>query len=1092
MSGTDLHDPADEREDRSADAPDEPEREEETEEVASASPLARFFFLKTTFGILLVALLTIGGVMAYFNLVKESLPDLDIPQATITTTWPGADPTTMETQVTQEIEDELTTLADLKAVNSASFDSFSLISVEFDASADSGEAIARLREKVADAEANLPVEAEKPTVEQVSVDDRPVLTVALSGVAGPAAFSRLGQDLQDRLERVQGVNEVDLSGVREEVVQVLLEPQRLLALGLSPVEVRNAISRANLEQPFGEIDSEDIGAVVRLEGQFATIDDLRQLPVTRFGQGGTGRPVLLGEVATVRRQLESVDSQTFYSADGSAFRPSVSLSVKKTPGADTVQLIDDVLAELDQVKASNEWPAGVDYTVVQNEAEQIWDSLISVFNNGWQAMLAVFIILFLVLSWREGLIAGLSIPVTFAGVLIVVLLMGYSLNELVIIGMVITLGLIVDVFILMMEGLHEDIYVNRKTFGQAALGTIRRYAVPAFAGQLTTILALAPLMAIGGVSGKFIRVLPVTAIACLVLAYIVALLAAVPLSRYLLDSVAKGGGEDKANKADELSAQASGWLNGWLGDTVLSSRKRAWTWVGGAVAVFVLSCVAIAQTPLVLYPATDGEKLGINVELPASSNLASSERVADEVGAILREKPYIADVLKLVGRKSPFAGGSVSASLQPSEAENFIGFSVTFKDRSERDADGFELADDLREELNRYLSANVAGARLLVVAETGGPTAGDPIEVRLVGSDMGELQRLSTEVQAVLETEAGVVDVRDNLGSVTGEIALRPNREALDFFGLTQADLAAQVRFALANDKVGEFVTAGPDDDLDIRMGTDWPSRGGLEAGGPSRYEELALVRAFTPRGGSVSLLSLLEPVQSEAAVAVSHTDGRRALTVLAKNDGRAVTEIVAALEPKIAEAAEDWPAGYSFSFGGEAQETADTFGSAGIALVVAIIMVFGVLVVVFDSFPQAFILITTMPLALIGTFLGFFLFGLSLSFFAVVGIIALIGIVVNNGIVMVDTMNGRLTDGMGIGQAAAQGAADRLRPILTTSVTTVAGLIPLAIGSAQYRPLCFAIIFGLVSSTILSLVIVPALYKLLTREGRAARAVLD
>jgi multidrug efflux pump subunit AcrB len=1064
----------------------------ESEAVANASGFKKFFFLKTTFGILLTTLFVVGGVMAYFSLVKESLPDLDIPQATITTTWPGADPTTMEEQVTQEIEDELTTLADVKAINSASFDSFSLISVEFDASADSGEAIARLRETVADAEANLPSEAEKPAIEQVSVDDRPVLTVALYGDAGPAAFSALGEDLQDRLERIGGVNEVDVAGVREEIVQVLLEPQRLLALGLSPVQVRDAITRANLEQPFGEIESQEIGAVVRLEGQFQTIDDLRALPVARFGDGASGRPVLLGEIATVRRQLETEESRTFYSEDGERFRPSVSLSVKKLPGADTIQLIEDVLADIDAYAQTTAWPQGVEHTVVQNEAETIWDSLINVFNNGWQAMLAVFIILFLVLTWREGLIAGLSIPVTFCGVLVVILLMGYSLNELVIIGMVLALGLLVDVFILMMEGLHEDTYTNNKSFGEAALSTIDRYAMPAFAGQLTTILALAPLMAIGGVSGKFIRVLPITAIACLILAYIVALFAAVPLSRYLLQRVADGDTKEETSKADAVAADASGWLERFTQANIISSRKRAWTWVGGAVGVFLLSCVAIAQTSLVLYPKTDGENLGINIELPASTQLETSQRIADEVGELLLEKPYFADLIKLVGSKSPFASGSVAASLQPSTAENFIGFSATFVERGNRDAAGYELADDLREELQAYLDANVAGADLLVVAETGQPTSGDSIEIILTGPEMAKLQELSEEVQALLGDESGVVDIRDNLGSVTGEIALRPNREALDFFGLTQADLAAQIRFALSNDQVGEFVTPGPEDDLEIRVGTDWPSRGGFEAGGPSRYEELALVRAFTPSGESVALLSLLEPVQSEAAVAVSHKDGERALTVLAKDQGRPVTEIIDAVTPKLEAAMEEWPQGYAFAVGGEAEETAETFGSAGIALAVAIIMVFGVLVIVFDSFPQAFILLTTMPMALIGTFLGFFAFGLSLSFFAVVGVIALIGIVVNNGIVMVDTMNSRLLEGFSIADAAARGAADRLRPILTTSVTTIVGLVPLAIGSPMYRPLCFAIMFGLVSSTILSLFIIPALYTLLTRKSRAQAEALD
>ena len=247
--------------------------------------------------------------------------------------------------------------------------------------------------------------------------------------------------------------------------------------------------------------------------------------------------------------------------------------------------------------------------------------MIDVFNNGWQAMLAVFVILFLVLSWREGLIAGLAVPVTFAGVLAAVLLMGYSLNELVIIGMVLALGLLVDVFILMMEGLHEEIYVKGSTFGQAALATVRRYGMPAFAGQLTTIFALAPLMFIGGTSGKFIRVLPATAIACLAIAFVVALFVTVPLARYVMASVARSGKGEKKNRADRVTEQASAWHESFLGRRVLNSRTRAWLFVGAAVLAFVGSVVAISTSSLVLYPKTDGKKLGINVQLPPSTRL---------------------------------------------------------------------------------------------------------------------------------------------------------------------------------------------------------------------------------------------------------------------------------------------------------------------------------------------------------------------------------------------------------------------------------------------------------------------------------------
>ena len=950
-----------------------PEQRQESEEVRNAGTLARFFFLKTTFAILLTLILSLGGFMAYSSLVKEALPDLDIPQATISTAWPGADPQTIEEQVTGELEDELTTLKGLKAINSASFDSFSLISVEFDASVQSADAMQRLRAKISDAEAKLPQEAERPTIQQVSVDDRPVLTIALYGDAEAALLSGLAEDIQERLETVPGVNEVNLAGARDEIVQILLQPDRLLALNLSPTQVRDAIRQANLEQPFGEIESEEFGAVVRLEGQFRDVADLQALPVARYGEGASGRPIRLDEVAVVYRALETEKSRALYSFEGSKFRSSIDISVKKTPGADTIKLIDSVNAELEKMSTASSWPKQIKYKIVQDQAEQIWDSLISVFNNGWQAMLAVFLILFIVLSWREGLIAGLSIPVTFAGALIFVLLLGYSLNELVIIGMVLSLGLIVDVFILMMEGLHEEIYAKKKTFGQAALATLKRYAIPAFAGQLTTILAFAPLMAIGGVSGKFIRVLPTTAIICLVLAFIVALFAAVPLSRYLLGSVANSDAEDKKSKADAYSEQASEWLEGWSTKNVLSSKGQAKKWVFGAFAAFVVSIIAVSTTSLVLYPEADGKQLGINIELPPSTSLESSQEVADTVGKMLREKPYFESIIQLVGRKSPFAGGSVAASLQPSEADNFLGFSATFLDEGDRDQASYVLADEIRTELAEYLDNNIAGADLLVVGESGGPTTGDPIQITLTGTDLNELQNIAAQVEDILSQSEGVVDARNNLGSVKSEIALRPNREAVDFYGLNQSDLAAQIRFALSNDTIGSFATIGPEDDLDIKMGMNWPSRQG-EAGGPTRIDELSLIRAFTPSAESISLLSLLTPIQSEAPTSISHTGGERALTVLAKNQDRAVTDIIAEVTPKLEKLQERWPSGYAFEVGGESDETAETFGSAGIALVIAIVMVFGVLVIVFDSFPQAFILLTTMPLALIGTFLGFFI----------------------------------------------------------------------------------------------------------------------
>ncbi|BDS05657.1 acriflavin resistance protein [Oceaniferula spumae] len=1062
-----------------------------SEEVKNASAAARFLFLRPIFGTLLAMLFSVGGVIAYMSLVKESLPDLDIPQATVVTSWPGADPQTIEQEVTEKLEKEIKATKGVKKITSASFNSFSMIAVEFDASAKSQESAALLRTAVDDASAELPRDAEKPQINQVSVDDRPILSFVVYGEVGDTILSRLAEDLEDRLERVKGVNEIVLGGARGEIVQILLDPNKLLSLGISPTKVRDSVQAANIDMPWGEIENDKMGQTLRLTGRFRDLESLRNLPVTRLGGSGSDRPVRLSEIASVRRDLKTEESRASYSWKGSEYASSIEVSVKKSPGADTIAVIESVRAELKEMQEGNIWPAGVSYQVTQDETETIWDSLTDAFNNGWQAMVAVFIILFLLLTWREGIIAGLSIPLTFLGALIIIWALGYTLNELVIIGMVLALGLMVDVFILMMEGLHEGIFVEKLSFGQAALKTVKRYAIPAAAGQATTILAMAPLMAIGGLPGKFIRVLPVTAIACLLTAFVIALLVDIPLARFLLGGAAKKQTESRKTRADRITEKLSEKMRLWSLKKPLRSRRTSYIWTAGAFGIFILSLFAVSQVSVIMYPKSDGRKLGISIELPPATTLEHSQAVADRLGKILQEKPYFESVVKLVGKKSPFSGGGLADALQPSTGDNYIGFSCVFLEREERDKDGYEIADDLRAELSKVINKNYAGAKIQVVPETGQPDASDPIEVQLTGDDLGKLREISTQVQTLVRGVTGTADVRDNLGPIRPEITLTPKREMLDFYGIQPGDLAAQVRFAMSTGEIGKFALSGVKEDLPIEMGIAWPSREG-KSGSPTRVEELAMIRAYTPEGETVSLLSLLDPVNGEAPVSITHSDGRRAISVIGKAPDRPVNEIMAELTPLLDEMKADWPSGYSYSIGGEAQETAETFASAGYMLVVAIILVFGVLVLMFGSFTQAFILILTIPLALVGTFIGFYLTGTALSFFAMVGIIALIGIVANDAIVMVDTMNMHLRNGMGVHEAAAHGASDRLRPIISTSVTTIVGLIPMAITNPMWRPLCLAVIFGLIASTVLSLVIIPCLYALLTHEDHGLEESLD
>ena len=1055
-----------------------------------------FFFTRQIFAILLCFMLLMGGLMGYFSMVKEGDPEIKIARAMITTSWGGTDAETIENQVTDKLEEEIKSLQGLDDFTSATFNSFSIINVAFKAEAPVAESIQELRGKVDDAESELPEEStgrDKPDFEQLSQQDSPVLTLALSGTGlDIGLLSQASEDLQERLESVTNVREVNLGGQRDEVIHVQMIPSRLTTLGISATQVRNAVQGGNIDTSWDLVRDDEIGAQVRLYGRFRTLEDLKNLPITRLEDS---RVVLLSEVAEVYQGLERETQRAFLSWQGSEFTPTINLEIVKVAGSDTIQVIEDVLADMELARQDpNIWPYGMEYRVLNNDANTIREDLANLGINVLQASLLVFAILFVALTWREALIAGIAIPMTFAGVIFILWVLGYTLNTMVTVGMILALGLLVDVFILMLEGLHDGIFVQGLSFSQAAIKTVQTYAVPAFSGQLTTILAMAPLMAIAGTLGKYIRLIPISAITCLVMSYVLALLAVVPLSKFLLGN--QGGGTDSKTYVDRLTEVASERFSHWSLRITVPNRHVARLWTAGAIALFVCAVILFSQLPSSLFAVSDDNKLSLNVELPPAATLETSQEVADRMGEVVRTysdpngNEVFESVVKLVGQRSNLVA---SSEIKPGNADYFVGLSAVFVDRNQRDQDSFVYVRQLREELERDIVRNYPGA----VLSTAFPLSGggdDPIQVEIFGDDLQTLREISSQIQQALREIPGTMDVRDDLGNLREDYKLVPKREALNFYSISQDDLGLQGRYLMIDNDIGDFAIGSGEEDLEIRLSTRWPSQQG-NVGGPSRLDEFATMRFINSDGEALPATALLEEVPGAVPLAITHRNTQRSVTVLAKvipGEDYYDTEILAELTPKLEALQYDpnltdeananrWPQGYTYRFGGDADTSSETFGSAGQMLVVAIFLVFAVLVLQFGSYTQPVIIILTIPFALIGTLFGFFALGLSFSFPAMIGVIALVGIVVNDAIVMVETMNERRKQGLDVRHAAAAGASDRLRPILTTSITTIIGLIPLALSDAQWFPLCMAIIFGLMSATLIALLVVPGLYLQLT-----------
>jgi len=1047
-----------------------------TSPADTPSFFSRTFFLKTTFAKLLLVILIIGGWLSGSNMVKESMPDLAIANANITTTWSGGDAQTIEQEITNKLEKELKSLKGLKRIRSGSFSGYSVISVEFRSDVEASEAIARVRTKVSEAEGKLPKAAKKPSVTQVGVNDSPVFSIRLYGDADLTELSALAKKLKKDLERVPGVNKTKISGDRDEIVMIRLIGPRISALGLSPLMVKNAVQQANLDLPWGQFDGENInGATFRFTGRYRNLSQLKNLPVHR---AANGRIIRLSEIADINITQAEERSRTYFSQNGKDYARTVEVSLTKRAGSDTIDMINRARKILEDQRASSQWPDSIEYAVVVDESENILRDLMGVFNNGWQAMLAVFIILFFSLTWREALVAGLAIPVAFAGGLIVIAMLGYTLNQIVIIGMVIALGLLVDVFILMMEGMHENMFVKGKSFGRSALATVKQYAVPALTGQLTTIFAMAPLLGIAGTSGKFIRAMPMTAIACLIAAYVVALLLCIPLSRYVLP---KAGSEIKKTRIDIVSEHFSDRLAALLSKRFTRSKKSALTWIGVALMVFAASVMVFTTLPTEMMPKGDGRNIGILVEMEPDTSMESAQICADSVGKGLQQLDYVESVTKYVGEKSPFSTPTPADQLLPSKSLSFVGFTAILVPANERSMLGFEYMPQLASAISPYMDA-CPGGELLLTPSVGGATPGSPVQIEVTGEDMQILRGIADQIVARLKQVSGTDNVRHNLGLPSLDIKASPNSEALNFYKISTSDLAEQIRMKTSSDEVGKFVVGGVKEDIKIHMGYGWPSRG-EEIGGPTDVFETFFLTVTTPDGRSIPVSSLVDTEISQSSVAVLHRDGKRTVTIMSDTDKRTAGEILNDIRPVLDELQSNWPEGYHYGFSGEAEDSEEVFGSAGIMLNIALFLVFALLVLQFDSFLQPLIIMSAIPLALTGTFFGLALFEIPFSFMAMVGVIALVGIVVNDTIVIIDTMNGYMKKGYTISEAASRGAADRLRPVITTSITTIVGMLPLALSQKMWLPLGLTVISGLTAATLLSLLIVPCLYVVFTRN---------
>ncbi len=670
-----------------------------------------FFLERRQFTWLVIVSLVLAGIVSVLAMPKESSPEVTVPIAVVSTTLRGASPEDVAKLVTKEIEKEVATVANIDTLTSSSREGISFVTVQFDASADLEKSLQDVKDAVDRAVPSLPRDADDPSVAQVDFANEPILMLSLSGGLPPSEFNRLGKEVVDELEKIPGVSRVELSGVREREVQVVLRKEALAAYGLSSQEAVGAIQAANASLPVGSVTVDATEYAINFKGGLEDPTDLSQVVVGNEG----GRPVYLTDVADIVDGIERPTSYARVSIDSAPAEPAINLNVYKQSGGDIITLVGKVEKELEEMQTSGGFLDGIAVLTTYSAAEEVTDSLTELTRVGIETMILVMIVLFLTIGWRESLVAGLSVPLSFVIAFTGLYLSGNTINFVSLFSLILAIGILVDSGIVVTEAIHT----RYKKLGDpllAAKEAIREYAMPLTAGTMTTVAFFVPLFFISGITGEFIKSIPFTIIFVLIASLVVAL-GFVPL---IAIAFTKGTMSGLEKKQEEINEKFNLWYRGWL-MRILKDRKNQPKIIWGMLGLLILSIVfpVTGLVKTIFFPGDDMDLMYVEIEERQGTALERTDLAARAVEEILYEREDIESFATVVGGSSAFNQSGVSAG------GKLANITINLVPKEKRKKSSAEIRDELAKSFEDFRSFKVS-----VYEPEGGPPTGAPILIK--------------------------------------------------------------------------------------------------------------------------------------------------------------------------------------------------------------------------------------------------------------------------------------------------------------------------------------------------------------------------
>lgn len=1003
------------------------------------------------------ALIFIGivvfGLFSFSRLSVDLYPEIELNAVTVMTTYSGASATDIEQNVTKRMEMALSTVSDLKRISSTSKDNISLITIEFEYGTDMDEAVNDIR-AVIDMQRNfLPEETENPVILKFNSTMMPIAFLSARTTQNTQGLYKiLEEKVANPINRINGVASVSISGAPQREVQVLVDPKKMEAYKLTIEQLSGLLALENRNIPGGNIDIGSETYSVKVDGEFKTSDDLKEIVVGSF----MGRNIYLKDVASVKDTLKERSTEVFTNGERSAM-----IVIQKQSGSNVVEIADKINEELPAIKAS--LPPDVKIEMVLDTSDFIKSSINSLTETVLLAGIFVMIVvLFFLGRWRATFIIILTIPVSLIAAFIYLMITGNTLNIISLSSLSIAIGMVVDDAIVVLENITTHIERGSKP-RDAAIYATNEVAVAVVASTLTIVAVFFPLTMVTGLAGIMFKQLGWIVTIIIVVSTIAALTLTPMMSSRMLKKDAK---RSKAfmffyapieRGLDNLDAWYANLLR-WA----LSHRKTVFT---GAIILFLSSIMLLTKVGTDFFPESDNSQIAINVELPVGTRIEQARNLNTYLFNQWKEKYPEIEVLQTSMGQSD--GSNVFMSLRNS-GTHIISYTARLKDLKDRERDIFEISDLMREDLisipEIYRYEVIPGG-----SNPGMGTGGSTFEMDVLGYNMDDAAKVADQVANIMRNTQGLRDIKLSREDFMPQLRVEFDRAKLAMNGISLTSAATIVRNRINGVITTRFREDGEEYDIVVRNDIKFRTS----------IDDIKEIMLYSATGKSVRLSEVGRVIEDFAPPAIEHLDRERVIKVTGSIYKRALGDIAKEVTAKVEDIT--LPSNIAVELSGSYEEQQDSFKDMFTLLLLVVMLTYIVMAAQFESFRDPFIIMFSLPFAFTGVFVALWMTGTSLSLIALIGAVMLVGIVVKNGIVLIDYINLNKERGMSVIRSVVSGGRSRLRPVLMTTITTILGMFPMAMGIGEgseiWQPMGISIIGGLTVSTILTLIVIPTIY---------------